>query len=438
VTDLSKSTFCVCDHRGLFIGIALRLAETGARVYYNLPEDRRDALNDAIIGDGLKKQGVICVESLWDVKAKTDTFVFPDIRRLGDQLELLGQDKPVWGSGRGMILEQDRLFFLKQLDELGLDVPPHDVVMGLDNLTIFLKDKEDIWIKVSKWRGTWETFHWRSWNEDSHYMDQWAVKFGGLKNHIQFICFPKIETDLEIGADTYCVDGLWPSLMLHGIERKDAAYLSAVTEREDMPEQLLPIMQQFAPVLKQMGYQNQWSMEVRVTKDENFFIDATCRGGLPSTPTFLAAKNSPEVIYHGARGEFVEIDYGFKFSAECIVEIKGQDGYWDTAELEPDVREAIMLQNYCDIDGQAWFPPDDATSSVSEIGWLFVTGDTPTEVARKMNYMADQLPDGADAKVEALADILREINSEHEQGIQFTTMEMPEPEIVLEESSNPS
>ena len=431
MSDFPTRCFCVCDHRGLFLGIARRLAGLGHRVLYNLPEDRRDTLNDAVIGDNIP--GIECVDDIWHKKSEVDCFVFPDVRRLGEQLELRSQGYPVWGSGRGMVLEQDRLFFLEKLHELGLDVPPYEPVKGFTNLLLYLKDREDIWIKVSKWRGSWETFHWRSESEDAHNIHEKMVKLWGVREHIVFICFPKIETDLEIGADTYCVDGQWPANMLHGIERKDAAYFSAVTPREQMPGQLQPVMEAFSPFLKEARYRNQWSMEVRVTDRENFFIDATTRGGLPSTATFLAAKNVDEVIFHGARGEFVEIDYGFKFSAECMVKLSGSRGAWETSELEPETKDAMLLQNYCEPDGQPWFPPDE-DDAVTDIGWLFATGDTPVEVAKKMNAIADELPDGADANVEALADVIREIESEKKEGIHFTGLTMPEPDVVLEES----
>jgi hypothetical protein len=405
------------------------LARSGARVYYNLPEDRRDTLNDAIIGDGM--EDVRCVNSLWDVKNITDCFVFPDIRRQEEQKELRDQGLAVWGSQKGMSLEQDRLFFLEKLEELGLDVPPYEVVKGVSNLGAFLKSKKDIWIKVSKWRGTWETFHWRSWGQDWNNIDIWAVKFGGLKEHITFICFPKIETDLEIGADTYNIGGQWPSQMLHGIERKDAAYFSSVTTKEDMPEQLIPIMDAFSPFLHEVGYRSQWSMEVRVTDEKNFFIDATTRGGLPSSATFLSAKNVAEVIFEGAHGNFVEIDYGFLFSAECMVKIHGLPRTWETVELEPEVKEAMLLQNFCEVDGNIWLPADD-DEAITDIGWLCVTGNTPTEVAERMNELADMLPDGADAQVEALSDVIKEVEEEKSQGIFFTDIPMPDPEVVLE------
>jgi hypothetical protein len=430
MSELSSKTFMVFDHFGLFVGLAQRLAESGARVFYSTPIDRRDSIYEAVIGDGFSD--IKCVDEFWPYKDKVDCFVFPDIRHDGLQAELRKQGLPVWGSQAGMKLEQNRQFFLGKLKELGLDVPPFTEVTGLSKLAAFLKNKKDIWIKVSKWRGSWETFHWCSWDEDWSNLDLWAVKFGGLKEFIRFICFPKIETDLEIGADTYCVDGRWPSTMLHGIERKNKAYMSAVTKRDKMPKQLTEVMDAFSPFLKEVGYRNQWSMEDRVTDSKNYFIDATTRGGLPSTPTFLSAKNTPEVIYHGARGEFVEIDYGFKFSAECAVELEDASDNWGTIVLKPETRKHLFAQQCCECDGQLWFPP---TGSVSgHIGWLFVTGDTPTEVAEKMNKLADDLPDGADAQVEALSDVIKEVESEMEQGIFFTDMEMPDPQVVLEES----
>jgi hypothetical protein len=48
-----------------------------------------------------------------------------------------------------------------------------------------------------------------------------------------------------------------------------------------------------------------------------------------------------------------------------------------------------------------------------------------------MNSYADALPDGADACVESLADILRNIQTEEESGIRFTDAKLPPPEIVL-------
>lgn len=435
--NLNQATFCVFDKGGLFLPLARRLGESGAKVYYQTTPDRRDQINEHIIGDGMAKaeHGPIeVVEEFESVIDKVNCFCFPDVRFAAKQKFLRSLGYPVWGAADGMVLEQDRLFFLKKLSELGLDVPRYDVVKGLGALRTYLTDKSDIYLKVSKWRGSFETTHFRSMAEDSGLLDLWAVRFGGLKDLVTFLCFPKIDTDLEIGADTYCIDGEWPDMMLHGVERKDQAYLSAVMPRTKMPEQLLPIMDALSPYLKEVQYRQQWSMEVRIKEPRHYFIDATCRGGLPSTGSqILAMRNLPEVIYHGARGQMVQPDYSAKFTAECMLNVHGQENAWHTEIFPKELRPHLMLMDCCEVAGQPWWPAED-NGSISELGWLVATGDTPEECAREMNRLSDLLPDGVDASVEALADVIRELHQEQEQGIKFSSLPLPEPEIVLEPS----
>lgn len=437
--NLEQVTFCVADKSGLAIPLARKLAESGAKVYYHTPTDRRDQIQEGICGDGMAdaEHGPIeVVEEYESILDTHPTIICPDVRYPGPNkqkfLRSLGYS--VWGAADGMVLEQDRLFFLDKLKELGLDVPEYEVVTGITALREYLKGKEDIYLKCSKWRGTWNTQHWRSWDEDSHMLDVWAVLLGGLREKWEFVCCPKIDTDLEIGGDTYCIDGQWPEFMLHGVERKDQAYFSAVTPRDKMPKQLLPIMEAMSPFLKEVQYRSQWSMEVRVKEPYNYFIDATTRMGLPSTGSqILAMSNLAEVIYYGARGQLVQPEYNCKFTAECMVNVHGSENAWHTEKFDPELRPNLMLMDYCESDNQPWWPAED-NGSIQEIGWLVSSGDTPEECAREMNRLADLLPDGVDASVEALADVIRELHQEQEQGIPFTSQPLPEPEIVLEES----
>jgi hypothetical protein len=425
--NLSTETFLVHDHRGLFVGLARRLAKTGARVFYCTPQDRRDRVNEALVGDGCELEWT---DDLWLVKRDVTCFVFPDIRHEGEQAELRSQGYPVWGSQGGMKLEQNRIFFLNKLKELGLDVPPHTVVEGLDALSEYLKDKRDIYIKMSKWRGSWETTHWRSWDDDWLLIHEWWVKFGPMGRFKKFICCDNIKTDLEIGADTYNIDGAWPETMLHGIERKDKAYFSAVTPRSEMPEQLTQVMDAFSPYLQKMGYRNQWSMENRIKDDKNYFGDATTRGGLPSSPSFTAVQNMGTIIRAGAEGMLEQPDYGFKFSAECSVEITRSCDGMQSMDLKKDVSECFFDQECFFMDGVRWWPPDEGEPGCC--GWLRTIGDTPSECFKEMNRLADELPDGVCAAVEDLAHVINEVEAEMKAGIPFTDEPLPDPAIVLE------
>jgi len=430
--DLPNTTFAVIDH-GSFLPLARALARHGSRVIYHRPEWEKafPTFNDAVIGDGFPE--IEWCDDIWKVKSDVDVFVFPDIYHMGLQAELKQQGYPVWGAQSGMRLEINRQFFLGTLKDLGLDVPPFEVVVGISALRDHLKDRKDIFIKVSKFRGSWETTHWRSWSEDSHRLDLWAVRFGGIRERVKFLCFEKIDTNLEIGCDTFNIDGQWPERVLHGIEKKDCAYLSAVTEKSKMPRELTDVMDAFGPLLKTCDYRASWSMEVRVADSGNFFIDATTRCGLPSTGSqILAMKNLCEVIYHGANGELVQPEYEYQFTAECMVKINVEDGSWGTMQIPDELKDHLMVYDCCLVNGQPWFPSDE--KSIEEVGWLVAAADSPVEVAKQMNQLADALPEGCDAAVESLADILREIEEEQESGIKFTNQKLPEPEVVLEKS----
>ena len=430
---VSDVVFCIVDH-GLFaVPWAQRLAKEAKHVYLHTPwEEGFSTINKAIIGDGFA--GIERCNDIWKIKNKVDCFVFPDIQHSGLQLELESQGFPVWGARAGDSQELDRELFLKTLKRVGLEVPEHEVVTGLPALRQALRDKEECYIKISFYRGSLETTHFRSWHLDKELLDLWGLRFGPAGDHIRFLVFESIDTPLEIGGDTYCIDGQWPSLMLHGVEWKDEAYFASVSKREEMPEQLQEVMEAFGPVLGEKRYRSQWSMECRVEiegEKRSFFIDPTCRGGLPSTGSQLELwKNWPEIVWAGAHGELVDPEPAAKFSAESILTIKGDKTQWGVTEIPPELEQWIKLSNACEIEGRTCFPPDDSGSHA--IGWLVAIGDTPEETIKKMNEQADLLPSGLNANTECLAYVLQEIHTAEEQGIEFSKQETPPPEIVLE------
>ena len=226
--------------------------------------------------------------------------MFPDIGQVGAQLELESQGKLVWGSRHGCAYEIQRKMFHKTLGEIGLEVPPNHVCHGLDELWQFLEDKENVYIKISRYRGTWETKKFRNMKLDEGLLYLLGIRFFPAHNAVNFIVCFEIPTELEIGGDTYNIDGRWPSLMLHGLEKKDRAYFASVQSRDEMPPQLQEIFSAIGPRLKECRYRNQISFEDRVTEDKHYWIDATQRGGLPSSASqYTAWSNLPEILLAG-------------------------------------------------------------------------------------------------------------------------------------------
>ena len=427
--EISQATALVFDH-GLFVTLAERLARNGfGRVIYHSPyEEGFSTINKAIIGYGI--EGVERVNDYWSIKDEVDVWVFPDIEHAGLQLELESQGRAVWGSRKGDSLELFREKFHRVLERVGLDVPKYRTIEGLTRLAQFLKANDGPWfIKISRWRGSFETCKFRSWKLDEGMIDAWAVKFGPAKEIIPFMVFDPIDTPLEIGGDTFGIDGMWPDTMLHGDEAKDKAYISAVTPRKEMPPQIQDVLEAFAPILRDYRYRNFWSMEIRVKGDEAFFGDATTRAPMPATPSQLEnIKNLPEIIYHGAQGDLIEPEYERPFTGEVLVNMRGDRHSWGVAEVPQELKRWLKLPNSCSIDGLRCFPPDEQHGEA--IGWLVALGDTVDEMIATMKKQIALLPDGMSADLEPLGELLDVVAEAKEKGIDFPA-EVPAPETVL-------
>lgn len=427
--ELSQVTAIVVDNE-LFQPIAHRLARDFRRVLYFTEWEKARKIEDAVAGDGFPD--IERCFDYWEVKDEVDLWVFPDVGYAGLQKELESQGRLVWGTRDAGRQETDRALFLKTLKRCGLNVPPHDVVMGLVALRKFLEDAEDVYIKISRYRGSFETSHFRNMKEDRGLLDLWGVKFGPVSEKIPFLVFHNIDTPLELGADLYRAGGKWPSLMLNGIEWKDRSYFAAVTKREDMPQQIQDVLECYGEVLDESRYAGQFSMEMRLKDEDGYFIDPTCRGGLPSTASQLTLwRNFSEIVYRGAQGEMVEPEAAAQFSAESIVTMKGDNNLWRTAEIPVKLDGHLLLAGCCMVDGVVAFAPDDDDT----VGWLVNTGDDQKAVILGMNELADELPDGMDANTECLAYVLKEIHEAEKQGVEFSNEPTPEPAVVFEEAA---
>jgi hypothetical protein len=428
VKEVSDTTVLVYGH-GLELPVAERLSRDCKRVlHFSEWQEGFSTINKAIIGDGI--EGVERCHDIWDVLDDVDVWVFPDIGHSGLQLHLESLGKPVWGSRRADQLETDREYFLETLESLGLDVPKFEVVVGITALRKSLKSKEDYYIKISKYRGSLETKHWRSWDLDENLLDLWAVRFGAAREMIPFLVFAAINTPLEIGGDTYNVRGQWPSLMLNGVEWKDQAYFACVTNREEMPEQVQVVNDAFSPLLKQYRYANEWSTEIRVLGDKFFFIDPTTRLGLPSTGSQLELwSNFSEIVCAGANGELIDPEPLGQYSAEIILSTKGNENLWTTIEIPKELKQWVKLADCCEVDGVRSFPREGGDDE--HVGWLVSIGDTPHETIDRMKENISLLPQGLSADISPLADILKEIETAEDKGITFSEEPLPEPETVL-------
>lgn len=429
---VSEVVCCVIDH-GRFLHVARRLARDFAKVYYWTPTERDCPLiRECCIGDGFPD--MTRTNTIREVRDECQLFCFPDIGFSDLQLDLLDEGKAVWGARDADILESSRGKFLEVLATTDLPMPKHKVIEGLTNLRLHLRDQEDKYIKVSKFRGDFETLHWTTWREMEGTLDSYAVRFGPLKEHIIFYVFDAIDTEIEDGVDSYCVDGQWPSLVLKGMEQKDKAYLGTIQKFEDVPRETRIVNEVFGPILGQYGYRGFFSSEVRITKEgESFFIDPTCRAGSP--PSQCQAEmfaNYGEIVWHGANGELIDPEPAAKFGVQAAISIDGDRADWNSIVF-PDELDQWVKCGFClKPDERTVFPPI-TEYNTSELGYLVGIGDTIEEAINHLRHNKDLLPDGVKCEFNSLVDLLKEVHTaEEEHGMKFTDQKVPEPESVLE------
>lgn len=428
----SELTACVVDS-GLFLPVATRLARDYREVYYYKPVDSAfPTLNESVIGQGYDITP-INEEGFWKKKDSFDLFVFPDIYRGGLQTELANQGKAVWGSRHADKLEIYRADFMKTISDLGLQVPKFQRVIGIGELRSYVRDREDLYIKVSRFRGTMETTHWRNWQMDEGWLDAMAVKLGPYKYELPFLVFDAIETDLEIGGDTYCIDGEFPKTMVNGLEAKDRGYLGAVTQADEMPDAIKEVLKAFAPVLRADNYRNAWSMEIRVKGDEAYFIDPTCRFPCPAGGAQMELyRNFGEIIWQGANGRLIEPDPTAAFAVECVLTSKPDKNGWRMLEFPEELHRWLKIGNSVLHDSLICIPPDDGHSE--EIGFMVALGNTIEEAVDAMKAQAKLLPDGVHACTESLFELITEARSAEKQGIEFSDQQVPEPTVAAPEA----
>lgn len=428
--DVGDIHFRVCD-KGLFLPVARRLARQARKVTYWTPGMERafPSVRDCL-GDGF--DDIAIVESFLADLDDVDCFVFPDVGFSEEQLHLQAMGKPVWGARRGDSLELSRGKFLDILEELGLSLPKYEKIKGLTALHQHLEGVEDRWIKVSKFRGDWETFHWRSAAEDFNQLDYYAVRFGPFRELVNFYVFEPIDADIEDGCDSWCIDGQFPELVVHGMEAKDKAFVGTFQHYADLPEELRHVNDAFGKVLAGYGYRSFFSTEVRITEDnECFFIDPTCRAGSPPSQVMTEMiANYAEIIWHGANGVMINPESAAKFGVQAICKLPRETDSWNYIKPEGDTDRWLKSSFALGSDGMIALPPLDNVTGCED--WLVGIGDTLSEAIRHLKHNSEHLPEGACCDCHSLIDLLREIESAEEKGMEFTDQPVPGPEVVID------
>jgi hypothetical protein len=430
--DVSEITTCCVDY-GTFLCVAEMFGRVAKKSYFYSPtaDEYLDA-RKCFIGDGLDEvENVFRVDEPLDPDFidEVDLWIFPDIRFTGMQKLIHRLGKPVWGSMGADELELSRTKFLEMLKFLGLPVAKSVTVKGLTNLALHLKQVEDKWVKVNRFRENMETWHHIDYTHSQRELERLGFDFGGVKEHIIFIVQDVIEPALEIGYDGWSVDGQYPDKSFQGYEGKNELYLGSWMDSKDLPDVVKQVNEAIAPVLKEFGYRNFMATELRVKDDIAHFTDPTWRmAGQTQEHLMNTCTNLPEVIWYGANGEVISREFRSRFAAEATLHYTDPSEGWRTLVIPEKIREFIKLYGYCYADGAYQFPP----RRNDELGVVCGEGDTIEDAIENLKDNFDALGDEPLAiEFDGFADLLNEIKEAEKQGVEFTDQEIPDASTVV-------
>lgn len=272
---LKDLTVCVFD-TGAFVPIAQKLTEEFGRVLYFSPWEGNGFPESKFyrVGTGIK--GVTRIQSIWDYvdTDEVDLYVFTDCYYRAEQEYLKRLGKNVWGSGKTSWLERQKLDFYNWIDKNKMPIPETTGVVGLEELAKTIKPDE--FIKIEEFRGDLETLKFYDKNRSEFRLKELELALSPFDKEYLTIRQKKIE-GIEIGDDSYTVDGEFPKNVMWGVEKKDSSYFCKISPFASLPEQIQYVDNKLSEVFKAQKTCSHFSTEMRIDKSrEPFFTDLTC------------------------------------------------------------------------------------------------------------------------------------------------------------------
>jgi len=374
MANISNLRICVIDNiGGSYLNIALKLSPYFSKTYYwsnNQSPFPRISLSS--VGSGFEQIEVL--KTFWDNLDQFDLVVIPDIYFTGYAPALRKLGKLVFGGSPSEVLETDRKLFKETLERLNLPVVPYTYIKGINNLKKYLSTKQNLWVKISYWRGEVETFNYINKTHSGNIIEELLFNLGDLESEIECIVEKPLESIAEVGFDGYFVAGQYGGI--EGIECKNVGY---VGKAQNIFPPVTNINNAFSKVLQAYGHIGLYSTEIRYTaKGEAYYIDPCMRAGMPPSNVYLELiSNWNEIIPAAAQGEFVEPKYKATYGCEIILKSSYVNTNYLNITFPPEYADNIALKGAFKTDGQISIIPFKkfAGYELEEVGSVVVIGN---------------------------------------------------------------
>lgn len=359
--------------------LAVRLAQDFGRVFYcSSWVEAFPTVNKCFVGHNLP--GIEVIPSPWGPELdEADVVVFPHLHLGPEQVRMEQMGKKVWGARNGELLEISREGLKRVQEKAGLPTGEYEIVRGMKALREYVQKNPGVIVKISLYRGSWETIKCDSYEAVKAEFDLRQYKLGPAAELVDFICEKPLKDKVEIGYDGWCVDGKFPRRVLFGIEDKDAGYLGRVIDADKLPASLQRVNESLGPAMRRYGYRGFVSTEVREGKDrQGFLIDITARRPSPPGELYDQIDNISEIIYRGAHGEVVDLETHYEWFAMLKIKSTLATTNWQPVlfpeEIKPYVR---LIKSMRDADGVYYVAP--GTDEAEDVGGVCGRGKTKEE-----------------------------------------------------------
>ena len=416
--NFKTKSVCVVDN-GVYTSLAEKLSESFGKVYYNSPwvADYPSSYHTEL-GEGFPS--FERVDDIWSIIDDVDLWVFPESHQGPLQNYLQDQGKRVWGSRNGDELELNREEAREFFDSLSILQPPYEVVKGMTALRKYIKsrDKEKLWIKISRTRGDTETFSVEGYELSKGHLDELETEFGPLAEYRSFIVEENLPDTFDLAIDTYCIDGKFPSRSLMGNEQKDQGYIGVVKEWAEFPKTMRETYEKLSPALKEFGYRNFFAMEFRVSKDEMYLSDPCMRVGSPVFELELnMITNLADILWQGADGVLVDPEYKGKYGYEILVQSPWVDTHPLLVQFPDKYRDQIKFRYAAQFPDGLWILPQKAGPI---FGAIVTYGDSIDDCVAEAEEIANSIKGQGVESFTGSADKLRANLSDMAQwGVHF-------------------
>lgn len=428
MSNLSQETVLVCC-APLFASLAERLGRDFKQVYLFVPHSGSfPSMNAGQVGLGLPN-----VELVDDVFGphfeEIGLFCFPDLGHSALQVQLEKMGKRVWGARYSEELELYREVCKSEMGRVGLPVQPWKILTGITRLRAHLKKTENQFVKINRWRGVTESFFSQRYELVETKIDAIAHELGAFKELLEFIVEDDLPDRVEVGLDTFCIDGEWPTTTLVGLENKDCGYIGQVRDWKDIPEPLRRWNEKMAPIFERAGARTFVSTEIRIGEDlAPFMIDATIR--LPSPPGELIqelVKNLSEVLWHGADGKLVEPEMAGKWGVEVILKSAWAESNHLPVFIPKKFEQFLKLYNPVIVDGRRHVVTQD--EEMNEIGAVVGFGETLDDAIAMAREVGESVEGyGVKFSLGAVEQVQEQIERIQEIGVSPFKLEKPKSE----------